>query len=301
MKVSLEEFKKKLNNYYTVLEYNGMTKPAKFLCPKHGIIIKTPKNFLIHSCNKCSKEIWHKKISKSNEDFINEAKNIFPNYDYNKVDYYNWETKITVICPEHGEFNIIPNSLLQGHGCPKCSKRKEKYTLADLIKRANLIHNNKYNYSLADKTGISSEVKIICPEHGVFNMTWNNHINCYQGCPECNSNLSFGEIKIITFLNKNKIDYIYEKKYDDLFDEKQLSYDFYLSDYNILIEFQGQQHYYNSFHKPVHEWHKQLHHDWLKRKYAKDHNIKLLTISYKDVNIISSILMENIKCLKMKT
>lgn len=56
----------------------------------------------------------------------------------------------------------------------------------------------------------------------------------------------------------------------------------------------GIQHYKNIsfFYKTEHDWHRQLHHDWMKRKYARKNNIKLLII--KEINDINKILKEEL-------
>ena len=65
---------------------------------------------------------------------------------------------------------------------------------------------------------------------------------------------------------------------------------FFIPNKNLLIEHNGEQHYFNSFKKPIHEWHRQLHHDWLKRKYAKENKLKLLIIPYWGFNNIEKIM-----------
>lgn len=70
-----------------------------------------------------------------------------------------------------------------------------------------------------------------------------------------------------------------------------LSYDFYLSKYNLLIEYQGRQHKELVEAFGGEEYFKiQQEHDKRKRQYAKDHNIKLLEIWYWDFNSIEDIL-----------
>ncbi len=294
--VSYEEFCKRNNTEYKCLEYICMTKPAKFFCKKHGEFVKTPKNFLLHHCNKCTNEKMHDLFVKKN--FIEEAKRIFPEYDYSKVDYFNDETEIIVICKEHGEFKTTPNRLLSNHQCNKCAdalrSEKKTYSIDELLERANKIHHNKYKY-FNIKSGIFNSIDIECSLHGRFQMTWNNHINMHQGCPNCCS--SYGEEQVFYFLENNKIEFIKSQTYEDLKDINKLSYDFYLPKYNLLIECQGPQHFKNTYNKPLHEWHRQLHHDWLKRKYAKDKNIKLLYINYKDYKIADKLLGEYINGL----
>ena len=74
-----------------------------------------------------------------------------------------------------------------------------------------------------------------------------------------------------------------------------LSYDFYLPDYNLLIECQGIQH-----EKWVKNWitkedfEKQLEHDKRKKQYAKEHNINLLEIWYYDIDNIENILINEL-------
>ena len=55
------------------------------------------------------------------ESFIESAIKIHGNrYDYSKVEYKNNATHVTIICPEHGEFEQTPNMHLRGRGCPYC-------------------------------------------------------------------------------------------------------------------------------------------------------------------------------------
>ena len=54
------------------------------------------------------------------------------------------------------------------------------------IAKARTVHNNKYDYSLVEYVNAHKKVKILCPEHGVFEQNANNHLNG-QGCPVCKS------------------------------------------------------------------------------------------------------------------
>ncbi len=55
----------------------------------------------------------------------------------------------------------------------------------EFILKAQVIHNNKYDYSLVEYVNTSTKVKLICKEHGIFDQTPNNHISLHQGCPKC--------------------------------------------------------------------------------------------------------------------
>ena len=122
----------------------------------------------------------------SNEDFIVKAIKVHGNhYDYSKVNYVNAKTKITIICPIHGEFEQLPYSHLNGSGCPFCYG-SFKSTDIDFIKKSNKVHNNKYDYSKVNYINNNTKVIIICPEHGEFEQKPSNHI-MGQGCPKCKS------------------------------------------------------------------------------------------------------------------
>lgn len=57
------------------------------------------------------------------QDIIEKAKKIHGNkYDYSNVEYKNANTKVKIICKEHGEFKQNPRGHLSNNGCPSCNK-----------------------------------------------------------------------------------------------------------------------------------------------------------------------------------
>ena len=125
----------------------------------------------------------------TNETFIKKATEKYGNkYTYDKVNYINSQTKVCIICPEHGKFYVRPADYLRGYSCPKCSNIKRIKNLSltqdEVIRRFHKVHDDKYDYSLVEYVNYDTKVKIICPIHGVFEMTPSNHIQG-QGCPKC--------------------------------------------------------------------------------------------------------------------
>jgi len=143
-------------------------------------------------------------------EFIKRSNIIHNNfYNYNKTNYINNMTKVIIICPVHGEFQQIPSSHLKGKKCIYCVGNK-KSTTEDFIKNANIVHNNKYDYSLVKYINNSTLVDIICPIHGIFHQIPTAHINKKQQCPYCKKNKKLTTIKFITRANNihnNKYDY----------------------------------------------------------------------------------------------
>lgn len=83
-------------------------------------------------------------------------------------------------------------------------------------------------------------MKIICKEHGVFEMTPTNHLNGH-GCPYCyDLHNSSHEQKMCDFLNEHNIKYIRQYTFKWLKNKKNMRLDFYLPEFNIAIECQGQ-------------------------------------------------------------
>lgn len=108
-------------------------------------------------------------------------------YDYSKVKYEGSLSKIIIICPTHGEFEQTANNHLQGKGCQRCSVDRQRGTKENFISRAQEIHSSFYDYSSVNYKSTGTKVDIICPIHGVFNQTPDNHLRG-QGCPSCSGN-----------------------------------------------------------------------------------------------------------------
>lgn len=123
------------------------------------------------------------------EVFIEKAIKIHGNkYDYSKVKYVNSKTKVCIICPKHGEFWQFPNNHLSGHGCQKCvlekSYKTNRMTSEEFIKKARKVYGDKYVYLNIEYINARTNVCIICPEHGEFWQTPDNHLHGHE-CPKC--------------------------------------------------------------------------------------------------------------------
>jgi len=123
-------------------------------------------------------------------EFINKSNEVHSKkYNYSKVNYINSQTKVIITCKEHGDFEQMPNSHLQGRGCEKCaiinSKEKQIFSVQEFINNAKEIHGNLYDYSNVIYTGANDKVIIVCKMHGSFNQNPSKHINAKQGCIKC--------------------------------------------------------------------------------------------------------------------
>lgn len=123
------------------------------------------------------------------EQFIERARKVHGDrYGYDYVEYKNSQTNVKIECPVHGVFEQLPNNHLRGATCKKCSDTNKgvylRKSINDFINKSKEIHVNKYDYSLVEYQGRHKKIKIICPEHGVFEQTAYSHIQG-RGCYEC--------------------------------------------------------------------------------------------------------------------
>jgi hypothetical protein len=76
-----------------------------------------------------------------------------------------------------------------------------KYDKLEFVRRSNIIHNNKYDYTLSDYKNSRDKIDIICPEHGVFKQMPYNHLQG-KGCHYCSRNQKMNIDEFIELANK---------------------------------------------------------------------------------------------------
>ena len=165
----------------------------------------------------------------NNNNFITEANTIHSNkYDYSKVKFINNQTKVCIICPEHGEFWQDPyHHINRKQGCPLCGLKKiwdvrGRKKDEDIIKNAQQIHGDKYDYSKMEYVNDNTKIIIICPEHGEFKQTPRHHILRKQGCPLC-KNKKLSENLKSKYTTKQFIEKA-KKVHGDYFDYSKCEY-----------------------------------------------------------------------------
>lgn len=123
------------------------------------------------------------------EEFIAKARMVHGDlYNYSKVDYKKSDEKVWIGCKKHGLFDQTPATHLQGFGCRYCGYEKtasqKRHTIEEFIILAQKVHGNKYDYSEVKYVNSTTDVTIICKEHGRFPQTPAMHLSG-NGCPKC--------------------------------------------------------------------------------------------------------------------
>ena len=178
--------------------------------------------------------------------FIEKANTLHGEFDYSKVEYINVDTKVCIICSVHGEFWQTPyHHINRQQGCPQCKGRKiankKSFSVEEFVAKSKEIHNSKYDYSLVEYKNAHFKVKIICPNHGPFMITPNNHIYGVRGkggkvgCPACSNNVSHaGQEWLDSFKNPN-----IEREVTHYIENRRFKFDGYDRTTNTVYEYFG--------------------------------------------------------------
>ena len=266
-----------VGNEYTFLDtyVNTMTK----IRVKHnkcgGVYNVSPDNF-VHGrrCPYCAGN-----ARKTDKQFKQGAFDLVGN-EYTFLDpYVNSYTKIRVKHNKCGNiYEVTPNDFLRGSRCPYCAGLARK-TDEEFKHEINILVGNEYTF-LDSYVNNATKLRVKHNKCGnVYKVIPTNFLSGKR-CPFC-TDTPKGELIIIKILDKLGINYEYQKTFDDLKDDRLLSYDFYIPDQNTLIEYQGKQHY-----QPIDyfggetKFKNQQKHDKMKLEYAKEHGYNLIAVPY---------------------
>jgi very-short-patch-repair endonuclease len=291
------------NKYdYSLSEYINNKTNIKIICPIHGIFEQRGDHHKSgRGCKKCAidsnnfydKNRIYSYKRMSIEEFIR-LSNIAHNnkYDYSLSVYKNAKTKIEIICPIHGSFNQLPNNHKDKKvGCPKCANdefsNNRKLDSGVILSR---LDTTNYVFDIDDYKNVSTKIKVFCKKHETYFEQYPKHLfNGILGCIKCNN--SIGEVRISNYLTENNIFFETQKTFNGCKLDKLLRFDFYLRDYNICIEFDGEQHFrVIEYFGGLESFKKIQCRDSIKNDFCNRSGIKLLRISYNDINSIDNIL-----------
>ena len=285
-------------------EYVGMSKHDKkiwiqFICPKHRQygVQEMPYNNMkrvVVGCRHCIGR------DDDEEEVLREIHKVNPFLEL--LEPYRGRTKrIQMLCTLH---NVVsrktPYEAIIGKGCVQCGLEKlsQQTKLPEDVfvsrlkcKFPHIVLKNGYD-------GITNLAKFHCENCNSDFIDYANYVE-RRGCPVCDSTSMEQQIAQV-FTNHNII-YKPQFSFDDCKDRRKLPFDFYLPDYNILVEYDGQQHYRPvnfggiSDEKAFENFKTTQRHDSIKTAYCEFNKIPLLRIPYWESKNIEQILLDYIK------
>lgn len=287
--------------------YSKMRDQIELYCPVHDYTYSISAAAALktkHGCKYCSIDYVADCRRRTHEQFIEELKGVLNPNTIVLGEYKTCKDKIKCQCKDCGHiWYPVADSLLQGYGCKKCAmKYVQNLRIKSHEQFMQEFRERNPNYKTIDiiTEYIKDDEPVKC-HCNVCDHEWevkaHNLIHANgggTGCPICNT--SKGERRVMNYLEDNNIRFEWQKTYDDLFGigGGLLSYDFYLNDYNLLIEYQGEFHDGSAAYQTDEEFEYQKEHDRRKSEYAKSHNIELFEIWYQNFDNIEQILSEKL-------
>lgn len=147
---------------YSKVNYVKSKEKVCIICNEHGEFFQTPSMHLQgKGCPKCVGK------NKTTEEFIKSAKKIHGDkYDYSKVEYVNFNTKVCIICPVHGEFWQTPHGHMNGDGCLMCNNNKLENEIDLFLRENNLSYERQKKFLwLKSKNNLSLDFYL--PDYNV--------------------------------------------------------------------------------------------------------------------------------------
>lgn len=265
---------------YSKVDYIDAISNVIITCKTHGEFEQTPHSHLSgRGCSACGIIYQANQNRKTTDQFIEQSKSVHGDiYEYNKSNYIDCITKVSITCKIHGEFEQIPGSHLQGIGCPTCGiiqcANKRRSNTVEFIKKAQKVHGDTYEYNKSDYVGAKLNIMITCKIHGEFSQTPNNHLRG-TGCPSC------------SIKTEGKLRLALQSRYPSLqiqFNQdwcQRKRFDFCIPEHNIIVELDGPQHF-----RQISNWQSpedQFETDKYKEKCANDNNYSVIRLLQEDI------------------
>lgn len=127
-------------------------------------------------------------------------------YDYSQMRYVSTHTPITIVCHEHGPFQMKPLFHLQGGNCQQCRAgwrdnvgaiRTAGY-VDTFAERAARLHKGAYAIIRMPEHAFDKAI-LNCPKHGDFEQKAYSHL-AGHGCPRCGKIISYTQLEVAEFV-----------------------------------------------------------------------------------------------------
>lgn len=281
-----ESFEEEIRTFFpdwdfSIVEYTGTRKKLVIKCNNCG------RTECFNEARGIFKRINSCKCYNRFRDTLDKIRYFSKIYNFTIINYDGYNATIKCnLCHKETTKTIV--ALKQYPNACEC-KNNYYVTKEELQKRLDESMPNEY--LLLESNGATGKALIKHLNCGfVFTIPcfWDLLNGRNRGCPKCYKFISKGEQSIAAFLEEHNIHYIPQKTFAPL-NKSKYRFDFFIPQYNLAIEYQGEQHYRDNkfFKDSLSSIQKR---DEIKRQYCKEHNIELLEISYKDYKNIPHIL-----------
>ena len=306
----LEEMTRKFGDAFNFSEavYHNRDAYITVLCNKCRTKFTTKPRYLVDKnnassiCPCCKKTMDSRRKTLTQDEFVQKSRRVHgEKYSYEQAVYSGCNSPVKIWCTICNKMFIQkPRYHLGGAGCQLCWHKSisiaNKITQTQFIQKAIDFHGNKYSYTKSVYVGGRIKVVIKCNRcKRIFKMRPDAHLRG-GGCL-CETD-SIGEMKIISFCKKNNILFERNKTFDGCKRIRPLHFDFYFQDMNLLVEYDGRQHFSPFFSDKLNEEQAgrilllQKEADFIKSEFANKNGIRLIRIPYTKLKHIDVILFD---------
>lgn len=290
---------------YNMRLYVSKVEPNSSILMKDKELFDTKGKLIVFKCPACGKSFekrWehyisqelkvcpqcgHKNGAKKQKISFELIKKLFEESELTLLstqkDYKNRETRLSCMDKEEFKFAVKYDSIKsKSFDCIERYKINNPFALENLN---HYIEMNQLNCKAIKRIDSRTwKFKCKCGQNFAINLS--NFLIGYTRCPDCVKQDSKYSLAVKEWLEKHSIHYIKEYRFEDCRNIKPLPFDFAInkSDKWILIEVDGQQHFYTTPWTNEEDLHNQQLRDKIKNNYCKDHNHILIRIPYWKVN-----------------
>lgn len=193
------------------------------------------------------------------------------------------KTKLPMKCQRCGKLQYRSFAILYKN--KKCVCKDCEKTNLHTLEVAQKIIFEKYEVKLLSYNGFRKNCIYKCNCGHINEINYSTLFNHGLWCPYCMMTRSKGEELVKRWLIENNIDFKYEKTFDGLKNIGKLKIDFFLEDYDVAIEVDGEHHRSPVMYGGKDELDMVKKRDSIKNKYCRDNNIILIRIPYYSDNV----------------
>ena len=298
--------KEEVNPNIKLLEpYTNMTTSMKCLCLKHNEeTYKSMQDILKgEGCKYCGAEKLSEQHFMTDEEV---QSRINKKFDHIKVVKYLGIHNSNSIwfCEKHKkEFKKTLSVMLreenEASGCDECLLERKREVFAYSFEKATeLLHNVHPQVDIiGEYINSSSKTKFRCNEHNYeFESTWANVMTRLNCCSK--TRVTYKEEYVCALIESWGYKIERGKTFDDCKDKNVLPFDCYLTDFNTIVEYDGEQHFYPVSHgsqtkeDAIEKLKYTQRHDAMKNEYCNKNGINLIRIPYTEFENVDSFLFD---------
>lgn len=210
------------------------------------------------------------------------------------------KTKVTFVCKQGHMFKMTPDKFFtRGQRCRICAGQEPWDRMRFLREMQALPDENKYIFSDYNNVNSSnSKFSVFCKKcKNKWRPSVHHFFSSKSRCPTCNESKS--EEKIAALLMQMKVTFERQKVFDNCRNILPLRFDFCISEYKLIIEYNGKQHYFPicfGNDKTIERANDNLkgiqHRDAIKKQWAISNGFTFVEIRYDEMDQIESKLID---------